>query len=187
MLIILSLIHRYHLQKVGARIQIEETNPNSKNSLLQIQASHSMGFSLDKAGSQNWGFFTKKSLPKGMAQVCDGILICECKGKFYTLLIDLKSKKVSNANEQILSSLFLCNWLNELISLHKVCTQNISFEFIGLICLAGRKTPRKGGTKHDFIVDNTEVIDYRNTKIKIHTFKNQGIISIENIIEKSRQ
>ncbi len=168
------------LEKNGSSFKITENNPNSCNKLLEIVASNGFGFTLDIPSVVNWAFL-KTDCPAGIKKVCDGIIVCTKGQETYFILIDLKSKKSKDANKQILSSRFLCEWLNNLINLHLKIPDRINF--IGLICLAGRNAPSKGTTIHDFKCCNTYTPS-GYSDMRIFTFHNQGKISVTSIIKK---
>ena len=168
------------LEKNGSSFKITENNLNSRNKLLEVVASNGFGFTLDIPSVVNWAFL-KTDCPAGIKKVCDGIIVCTKGQETYFILIDLKSKKSKDANKQILSSRFLCEWLNNLINLHLNISDDINF--IGLICLAGRNTPSKGTTTHDFkYCKRYTPSGYGD--MEIFKFCNQGKISVDCIIKK---
>lgn len=171
-----NIIRRsFMLERQGSCYLIKEEKKNSSNRLLKIQAPKSIGFSLDRDGSR-WDFFSIGTIPKGIVSVSDGIIFCEVDCKYYTVIVDLKSKNKSNGFNQVKSSFALCRWLNDLIHIHKV--SRFECKFIGIVCMKGRNTPTKRGTKKGIEPDSYDNFngDY------IFTIKNPGTISINDII-----
>lgn len=164
------------LKRQGNYHFIEESKKEASNRLLKIQASKSIGFSLDRCGNR-WDFFSYNTLPRGIASVSDGIIFCEANGKYYVIIIDMKSNNISNGVSQIRSSFVFCQWLNNLIHVHQA---SIGFkcEFIGIICLKGRDTPTKKGTRKGIEPESKRECDGN----LIFTVKNPGIISINDIV-----
>lgn len=177
-----SIINKENvLKKVGSTFKIIENNPGSQNKLLEVMASGGFGFTLDIPSITNWAFL-KTDCPSGIKKVCDGIIVYTRSQETYFILIDLKSKKKGTGTKQILSSRFLCEWLNNLIDLH-LGNFNKKPNFIGLICLAGRNTPSKGTTTHNFKCSKIDTLP-KYSNMKIFTFYNQGKISVDSIIQK---
>ncbi|EFL81190.1 hypothetical protein ACQP4Q_09190 [Actinobacillus pleuropneumoniae] len=166
----------FMLERNGSCYLIKEDKKNTSNRIFKIQVSKSIGFSLDKNGKR-WDFFSD-NLPKGIASVSDGIIFCEYRGEYYTIIIDMKSKNISNGISQVRSSIALCQWLNILIHVHK-SSRGFRCKFIGLICKTGRNTPSKRGTRKGIDPDAV----YKYDGHPIFTINNPGTISICDIIK----
>ncbi|WP_071813662.1 MULTISPECIES: hypothetical protein [Pantoea] len=114
-----SIESSYVLTRQAAFWVVEETNPNSKNTKLLVNGSGIFGFSLDSnlVPKPAWKFI-KSNAVKGLSSVCDGIFVTSHDQRDYFIVIDLKSTKSTGISKQLLTSIHLCKWLHNVLSLH---------------------------------------------------------------------
>lgn len=173
---------KFKLANDGGYWKIEESAITATNRKLLIGGIKGFGFSLDIEKQQPWGFF-KPNPPKGIASVCDGIIIFLHENKTYIVILDLKSTNEGKATKQILSTKYLCEWLCQLIALH--CKINSVPTTIGLICKQkrnGRKQrrqPQKGKTRLALSITKCK----QHAGFKVLTVEDQQKIALRDLVK----
>jgi len=123
---------------------------------------NSFAFSLDCPDPKPLAFFSG-SPPKGMARMCDAIMVCAYRQRCYLFLIELKTGDEGNYAKQLRNGKIFCDWLLRLYEEHGYhYTPPI---FVGLLISFPRgSSKRKGRTAHDSTRNwkrEKDVFDYR--------------------------
>lgn len=139
----------YLLENSSGRFKIIENSSLSRSTPIEVGGCRSLGFSLDKARLQPWGFL-KATLPSGFARKCDGIIAAEYEGEAYAIFIELKSSPTKCADKQIHQSMYFFDWIVKNLT---ACGHwHGTYKTIGVICLPARRQASKRTTSRSFPV-----------------------------------
>ncbi len=161
-----SIDQSFHLQSKDCVWEIKEEYAEMTIE-FRANSKESFGFTLDKGTVQNrFNFFSKTTniRPKGIAKICDGIIIDTYKKGIYIFLIELKKGNTGHYKKQLVNSYFFCQWLLNLLKEHKHFEQKVNF--VGLLCttrsnkqVSRHHTPDRITTMQGFPIFPAEIKD----------------------------
>lgn len=163
-----QLIHEeWRLETEGNQWVIRETQ-QTNNPELRIGGCRSLGFSLDKAGTNPWPFI-KSAAPKGIRSACDGIIIAERENQTVIFAVELKSGSEGKAHKQLTSSRYLIDYLCKLLTLHTTWSGEYIFAAI-IASTPTRRTVNKRPTAKDLF--------------PIYPIENQSTVKLTDFMDK---
>ena len=138
----------FMLQREKESWVVREDNPGAANKKLLVNGNGIYGFSLDttRVPKPVWKFLQSSSL-SGVCSVCDGIFVTSHKEFDYFIVIDLKSFAGNGAVKQVITGIYLCNWIYSVLKLHGHLSKNV--KFIGVISKLSRRnqSAKKSSTR----------------------------------------
>ena len=132
----------YHLKRDARDWLLEE---NGKTIKLRSPGNKSLGFSLDHKESSPFQFFGE-SPPKGVAKMCDAIIMLSHNNRNYVFVVEKKTAHRDGYAKQIANGRHFCNWLFALLQEHGHYNGDLSY--IGLLVWESRRSPDKEPTSH---------------------------------------
>lgn len=146
-LVLDTINERYALKREDRHWVLNETREGNWKTKIRAENRHSFAFSLDHADQANrpLAFFGGEP-PKGVARMCDAIMVCHHDQRCYLFLIELKTKYKKGYEKQLRNGKIFCDWLLKLYQEHgHACSAPV---FVSLLIWFPRNSPPKQGTRH---------------------------------------
>lgn len=138
-----ELIHEdYRLAQASGNWVVLEPGALTQNPEVRIAAGPSLGFTLDRAGKNPLAFIKENTSLTGMRSFCDAVVVCNTESEPVVVLLEMKSKNDGKAEQQILRSKKLVEWIVGLLALNGHC--RAAPRFVAVISKGTRTQERKG-------------------------------------------
>lgn len=148
---------------------------------LRSPGNQSFGFSLDNTNKQPFCFMESKP-PKGIAKMCDAIVVLSYKKKDYIFIIEKKTNNKDDYKLQLINGKHFCDWMISLLKEHEHYNQNPTY--IGLLSWEPRGIPNREGTTHHDAKKSSKISPQLKPHFnKFEEIRNQTRVFLSNYLQ----
>ncbi len=138
---------QFILKNTGREYQFDASDGNGQKTYIQMPNCKSVAFQLDTPAC---AFpFLHKSPPKGIAKMCDAIIMASYREKNYIVCVELKTNNKGQYNKQLTNGKLFCDYMLALLKEHEHFDNCFFPSYIALFIWYPRKHPERQTTTHD--------------------------------------